>query len=497
MQRNPIFLIFMAILLAGVIFTDLPSTNISIGSFQRSGISLGLDLRGGLRVLLEADMPSDVAVTSQQMQDAQAILTKRSNALGVSEVTFQVAGSRRIVGEFPGLTNTDQVLAVLKQVGQLAFAPTGSTYIPDNTKIEVDYSGINKNPAETTTPGTAPSTTITSTVTSTVTPTTTLTTTATSSGTSAAPSTTSTPAGPTQAPTVTSTTAPTVYKAIMTGAMLKTVNVTTDSLGKYIIAFSLNPEGTAIFKDFTTNHIGEYLAIALDGNVISDPRIDAAIDGSGIIQGSFTYETANNLAIAMRYGSLPVPLKVLQSQTVGATLGQDSVRKSVVAGIIGLSVVILFMALYYRLPGILADVALTIYALITLALFKLIPVTLTLPGIAGFVLSVGVAVDANILIFERLKEELRAGRTLNQAIDLAWKRAWPSIRDSNISTLITCTILLLFGSNYGASLVTGFALTLLLGVLVSLFTAILVTRSLLHLVLDNLQISERLSWFGI
>ncbi len=157
----------------------------------------------------------------------------------------------------------------------------------------------------------------------------------------------------------------------------------------------------------------------------------------------------------------------------------------------------LFMALYYRLPGLLADLALIIYALITYALFRLIPVTLTLPGIAGFVLSIGMAVDANILIFERLKEELLAGRTLKQAVDLGWKRAWSSIRDSNISTLITCVILFWFGSTFGASLVKGFSLTLALGVLVSMFTAIIVTRTFLHITLDNLKLTGHNKWFGL
>ena len=232
--------------------------------------------------------------------------------------------------------------------------------------------------------------------------------------------------------------------------------------------------------------------------MISAPTINSAItDGKGVIQGNFTAQSANDLAVQLRYGSLPIPLKVVTSQTVGPTLGQDSLRKSLLAGVIGLSVVILFMGLYYRLPGIVADLALLIYAVSTFALFKLIPVTLTLPGIAGFVLSVGMAVDANVLIFERLKEELRAGRTLRQAIDLGWGRAWPSIRDSNLSTLITCLILFWFGSAFGASIVKGFALTLSIGVMISMFTAIIVTRTFLHLVLDNVQFAEHHSWFGV
>jgi preprotein translocase subunit SecD len=232
--------------------------------------------------------------------------------------------------------------------------------------------------------------------------------------------------------------------------------------------------------------------------VISAPVVNTPItDGAGIIQGKFTAEEANKLAIQLSYGALPVPVKVVESRTVGATLGEESVRKSLIAGIIGLSVVILFMALYYRLPGVLADLALIVYALLSLALFKLIPVTLTLPGIAGFILSIGMAVDANILIFERLKEELRAGRNLRQAIDLGWSRAWPSIRDSNTSSLITCAILYAFGSTFGASMVKGFSVTLALGILVSLFTAIIVTRTFLHTVLDNIKLSDHPRWFGL
>ncbi len=202
------------------------------------------------------------------------------------------------------------------------------------------------------------------------------------------------------------------------------------------------------------------------------------------------------LAVQLRYGSLPIPLKVVESSTVGPTLGEDSLRKSAIAGVIGLAVVMIFMAVYYRLPGVLADLALLIYATVTLALFKLIPVTLTLPGVAGFVLSIGVAVDANVLIFERMKEELRAGRTLYQAIDTGFSRAWPSIRDSNLSTLITCAILFWFGSTFGASIVKGFSLTLALGVLVSLFTAITVTRTFLHVVLDGIRAAESPRLFG-
>jgi len=178
-------------------------------------------------------------------------------------------------------------------------------------------------------------------------------------------------------------------------------------------------------------------------------------------------------------------------------LGEDSLNKSLIAGIIGMVVVMVFMALYYRLPGLIADLALLMYALVTFAVYRWIPVTLTLPGIAGFILSLGVAVDANVLIFERMKEELRKGRTIQQAISLGWERAWPSIRDSNLSTLITSAILFWFGSTFGASIVKGFSLTLAIGVLVSMFTAITATRTFLHLMLDNIKAADRPELFGL
>jgi preprotein translocase subunit SecD len=188
---------------------------------------------------------------------------------------------------------------------------------------------------------------------------------------------------------------------------------------------------------------------------------------------------------------------VVQTQTIGPTLGEDSLNKSLRAGVIGLVVVMAFMVLYYRLPGLIADLALLMYVLLTFAVYRWIPVTLTLPGIAGFVLSFGVAVDANVLIFERMKEELRRGRSINQAISIGWERAWPSIRDSNLSTLITCAILFWFGSTFGASIVKGFSLTLAIGILVSLFTAVTVTRTFLHLMLDNIKAADRPELFGV
>jgi preprotein translocase subunit SecD len=293
-------------------------------------------------------------------------------------------------------------------------------------------------------------------------------------------------------------TPPTVYRTVMTGGDLSEVFVSQDQVGGFQIAFELTNDGADIFGEHTSNNVGSYLAIVLDKTVISAPRIQSAItEGSGVITGQFDYESANNLAIQLRYGSLPVPLKIVESRIIGPTLGADSLERSLQAGLIGMIIVVLFMGIYYRLPGITADISILLYAAIAFAVFKYIGVTLTLPGIAGFMLSTGSALDANILVFERLKEELRKGRTLRQSFDMAWSRAWTSIRDSNAAVLITAAILFWFGSAFGATIVKGFAITLALGVLISLFSALYITRTLLAVALDKLKIENYERWFGI
>jgi len=450
-------------------------------------IQLGLDLRGGLQVLLQADLPATTSVSSTDLATEQQILMNRANALGVSEVVMQSAPPNRIVAQFPGLTNSDQVVASLQETGVLEFVDLGTTQLPEGTVIQTDYRSATA----------GPNGIVTLTPTSVVSPTPTIA--ATDTTTPAPTASAATTPGATPVPT--SVPAPTIYHTVMAGTSLSTVEVAAgSSVGTtgYVINFTLKPDAVTAFGDYTGSHIGQTLAIVLDKKIISAPTINAKIDkGQGYIEGNFTSDSANALAINLRYGSLPVPVKVVESQTVGATLGADSIHRSLFAGIIGLLAVVLFMLLYYRLPGFIADLALVSYACISLMLFKLIPVVLSLPGIAGFILGIGMAVDANILIFERLKEELRAGRTLRQAIDLGWSRAWPSIRDANISTLITCLILFIFGNTFGASMVKGFSVTLALGVIVSLFTSIIVTRTYLHVVLDSIKFAEHPRWFGI
>jgi len=265
----------------------------------------------------------------------------------------------------------------------------------------------------------------------------------------------------------------------LSGAHLKRAEVQFDqNTGEPQVGIQFNNEGTKLFSDITQRNIQKPVAIKLDEEIISAPTVQSAIDnGEAVITGKFTIDEAKKLAIELNAGALPVPIKLVEQRTIGATLGSDSIKKSLIAGLIGLLLVALFMIFYYKVPGVLATIALVFYALIVLALFKLIPITLTLAGIAGFILSVGMAVDANILIFERTKEELTAGKTIGLAIEEGFRRAWPSIRDSNFSSLLTCLILY-----YGTTgLVRGFAVTLALGILVSMFTAITCSRTLLRL----------------
>lgn len=262
----------------------------------------------------------------------------------------------------------------------------------------------------------------------------------------------------------------------------KSLLSTNSSNGEWVVDLEFNDKGTKKFADLTKQLVGKPMAIFFNGELQSAPVIrEPIIGGRAQISGGdngFQYEEAKKMVDLLNAGALPVPAKIIEENTVGPTLGADSIEKSKIAGIIGIAVVMLFMAIFYRIPGLIADVALICYSIMLFALFKAIPVTLTLAGIAGFILSIGMAVDANILIFERTKEELRAGRTLFTAINAGFDRAFTSIFDSNMSTIITCTILYMLGT----SVVKGFALTLALGVIVSMFSAITITKNFMHLI---------------
>jgi len=261
--------------------------------------------------------------------------------------------------------------------------------------------------------------------------------------------------------------------------------------GEWAVNIQFNSRGADIFSDLTkdiVNDTSKRIAVFLDNDLLTDPISRAWIrDGRSQITGNFSRQSAQTLAIQLQSGRLPVPLTLIQESEVDALLGSQSLQKSLFAGLIGLGLVVIFMLVYYRMSGLVASLALIFYGVVVLAIFKLIPVTLTLPHLGGFILSIGLAVDANILIFERMKEEIRVGRTLASSVEVGFGRAWPAIRDGNVSTIITCAVLLWFGSRLGGGLINGFALSLLIGVLVSMFTAVVVSRNLLQL----------LAWFGL
>ena len=500
-QRTYSVLAAILVLTAAAIWIALPNNpgiHIHAGEFnydREIKINQGLDLQGGIQVLLEADLPEDTEIEAQSIETARKIIEGRVNGLGVTEPLVQLQGNRRIIVELPGLDQEEQAISTIRETGLLEFIDSGDQFIPPGTPVQTDY--VPGQPIADD-PGTLKFT----------------------------------------------EEGETIYHTVMTGEALKNAWLGSDnSRGyvEYLIGFELNPDWADLFSEYTASHLNQFLTIVLDKEVISSPRIESRIpDGRGTITGDFEREDADSLAIQLRYGALPIPLRIESNQKIGPSLGQESVQQSIKAGIVGLSAVLLFMLIYYRLPGLLADLSLIIYGLLNFAVFKLgstfmlilalilfiiyvierrdnwllwmsvglaflalilnfQAVTLTLPGIAGFLLSTGMAVDANVLIFERMKEELRAGRTLRSAVNAGFDRAWTSIWDSQASTLIICAILYVFGSNFGASIVKGFAITLAIGTVVNLFTAITVTHTLMGVAVDlgETRIAQRRWLLGV
>ena len=382
---------------------------------------LGLDLSGGTQLVyrakLDAIQGSDVADSMASLRDT---IERRVNLFGVSEPIVQTekasalsgTSEQRLIVELPGVTDTQKAIDLIGKTPVLEFR----MLIGDTPPAEISTSTIN---------------------------------------TLFAP-------------------------AAITGKDLKSADLQfqqgTGQLGQPVVVLHFNANGARIFADLTRNNVGRSFGMFLDGVAISVPVIREPIpDGTAVISGNFTAESAKELARNLNYGALPVPIELISTQTVAGTLGEKAVQDGILAGLWGVGAVMLFMLLWYRLPGLLAGVALTLYIIAILALFKLIPVTLTAAGIAAYILSVGMAVDANVLIFERMKEELRSGKSSKDAIHDGFARAWPSIRDSNISSMITAVILFWFGT----SLIKGFALVFGLGVLVSMLTAISISRTFL------------------
>jgi preprotein translocase subunit SecD len=423
--------------------------------FLKRDLSLrrGLDLQGGVQLTLQANM-KDIkeADRKQALDSATDIISRRVNAYGVSEPVVQSSRSGndyRIIVELPGVTDVNEALSLVGRTARLEFrepmnasqtASLRKKLFPDEATKSATASA-EKSPADLL------------------------------AGMDASES----------AQLKDYIVEQQAYNpTALTGKELKLASVTfSQRTGVPEVSLEFKDQGTKLFSEMTTKYVGQKIAIYLDDQVVSAPVVNTPItDGHAIISGNFTVPQAQQLVTQLNAGALPVPINVLEQRNIGATLGNQSVQKSITAGVIGIAIVALFMLALYGFQGLLADIALILYALITLFVFRFVPVTLTLAGIAGFILSIGMALDANILIFERMREEIRWGRSRRDALRLGFDRAWSSIRDSNISSLITCAIL--YG--FGTGIVKGFALTLALGIAVSLFTAITVTRTLLRMV---------------
>lgn len=400
-------------------------------SFKR-----GLDIQGGMQVVLQADV-SNLAESDkiEALNAAREIILRRVDLYGISEPTVQtsIAGDEyRLIVELPGVENPDEALELVGRTAQLEFQLLQTS----QPELTIDEQGQL------------------------------------ASG-SAQPTVNIVPTG-------------------LTGKQLKRATPQLDTTTyEPVVALEFNDEGRDRFATITQANTGERLGIFIDGVPLLAPVINTAIlDGKAIITGGFTSEEAKQLSVQLNAGALPVSIQVLEQRTVGASLGEQAVSASMYAGFVGIGLVMLFMTLYYGVKGLLASFALCIYAVYTAALYKIIGVTLTLPGIAGLLLSIGMAVDSNILIFERMKEELRLGRPFAQAMELGFGRAWDSIKDANLTTIFTALILinpLNLKILNTAGMVRGFGVTLLIGVALSLFTGIVVTRTLMRLFLKEKQ----------
>jgi preprotein translocase subunit SecD len=444
-QRLLIVLILVLVVTAIVVLVKVP-------------LQLGLDLKGGAQLTIQVKPTEEIKeITPNDLAAVKKVIENRINGLGVSEPLVQTVGSDKILVQLPGITDPQQAERVLGGTAQLEFRRqrqgTEGQFAAENEvrrQVELQLELLkktNQNDEENIRKIKELKASL---------------------------------ARSNQAIAA-------FFEPVgLTGKNLKEASPQPTQAGnRWEVAIRFDGEGGEKFAELTKNlaGTGRSIGIFLDDALISAPVVGVEFastgisGGSAVITGNFTVESANDLAVQIRGGSLPFPVAVVENRTVGAALGQESIRRSIYAGVAGLTLVLIFMAIYYRVPGVIADLALLIYAILTLASFALVGVTLTLPGIAGFILSIGMAVDANVLIFERTREELRAGRTLYRAVESGFYRAFSSILDSNVTTLIACAALFWLGSG----LVKGFALTLALGVTISMFTAITCSRTLLLL----------------
>jgi len=422
---------------------------------------LGLDLQGGVQLIYQADL-SQVSDPSGAMSGLRDVIERRVNLFGVSEPLVQIQGQDRLLVELPGITNVQQAIQMIGETPYLEFdeqrTEEETQQILDKMKEIQDAQSKDENVDITKI-----------------------------------------------ADWQIALQNPYFKPTDLTGKYLNKATVVFDQTTyKPQIQLQFNDEGAKIFEEITSRNIGKPIAIFLDGASIIDTSGDGAIDaqdmyapvvqdkimgGKAVITGNMSNQVASSIASRLNSGALPVKIGTpISQETVGPTLGSVSLQKSLVAGIYGLLAVVVFMIMFYRLPGLLASVALAIYVALALSVFKLIPVTLTMAGIGGFILSIGMAVDANILIFARMKEELKSGKSISQSIDEGFKRAWPSIKDSNFNSLIVCAILFLVATSF----IKGFAFTLALGIIISMFSAIFITRVFLQVFVGRW--AEKIKW---
>ncbi|MEH2303070.1 protein translocase subunit SecD [Nostoc sp.] len=442
-QRSLLILILVLIIAAITVIATIP-------------IPLGLDLRGGSQLTIQVKPSPEIPkITERELEGVKKVVEGRINGLGVSEPVIQTVSSDKILVQLPGVNDPEQAERVLGGTAQLEFRsqkPNTETQLfafqasrselkvkQEELRKSTDKAAIAKNQEDLQKSNQA------------------------------------------IAQLFESTNPPLIGKYLKDAYGEPTQN------NNWHVGIRFDQKGGELFANLTKNlaGTGRSIGVFLDNELISAPTVGiefaaAGISGgSAVITGRFTAQQANDLGVQLRGGALPVPVEIVENRTVGATLGKDSIQRSIYAGIGGLLLVLIFMLVYYRLPGLIADFSLIIYALLTYATFALLGITLTLPGIAGFILSIGMAVDANVLIFERTREELRAGKTLYRSVESGFYRAWSSILDSHVTSLISCAALFWLG----AGLVKGFALTLALGLGVNLFTAITCSRTLLFLTL--------------
>jgi preprotein translocase subunit SecD len=385
-------------------------------------VTLGLDLRGGVEVLLQAVHDETIPLTQEQMDGVSLVVRNRVDPQGQKEISLSQVGADRLLLQVPGEKNPDAIIEVIGETAMLEFVNTGTQSFQEGTDFN-DATGKRLEEYA-------------------------------------------------------------KYETLLTGADLDKSYPSFGQNNQPVIGFKFKPQAADVFGEYTNNHVGQYLTVLLDGKVLTSPRIDDAIwGGSGIIRGAFTMQEVDKVVRQLNAGALPVPLTVMSSSVVGPTLGQESIDSSFIAGLLGFAFVFVFMIAFYRLPGIVATVVLALYVVLMLGYLSLMNATLTLPGIAGFLLSVGMAIDGNIIIFERLKEELRWGKTLVAAMDAAFNRAWVAILDGNLTTLIAAGVLYF----YGTGPIKGFAVTLGIGNIVSLFSAVFVTRNVMEVIVRSVR----------